>query len=621
MSRRQSVVYAGILAGCLVAALAAGWTTLGVQIDNDAYDFLFRIHPPAPRPQSSLILGIDERSFRRLGGLRRVRSILAEGLERIRDSGARAVVVDLILADAGEAAEDARLAEVFRQTPNLILACSLTRDGWEDPLPEFRSAALALGHAHADPDRYDNVVRQVPLEKVAGAERRWALSLEGFRMARDEAQIEESPGGLLVGGVDIPAPRSDSSPRSLLVRYLPRSPETGRSIREITFSDLADNPALSREFAGKVVFVGITAESAAQDRHMTPYSYGQTMPGVEIHAAAYETMAGGVFLEPAANLNVVLFCLLLAGAAGLAFARLTGWLAYAAGAFIIALAHVVPYMAFRFQVIIPYAAPLSACWLSVAAAASYQHFAVRRQLRRSEAQRDRYQQAIHFVAHEMRSPLTAIQGSSELMSRYQLSEEKRSQIARTINSESKRLGKMIQTFLDVERLSAGQMELKCEAIESGDLVRACLERARPLAERKKMLFTLGAVDNVALAGDRELMEYAVYNLLTNAVKYSPSQTVVEVSCRADGKTLRLAVKDQGIGMDEKELRQVFRKFYRTRKAEASGEAGTGIGLSIVEQIVAHHGGKMEVVSAPGQGSCFTIVLPAAPILAKRPGFE
>ena len=72
--------------------------------------------------------------------------------------------------------------------------------------------------------------------------------------------------------------------------------------------------------------------------------------------------------------------------------------------------------------------------------------------------------------------------------------------------------------------------------------------------------------------------------------------------------LRLAVRDEGIGMDGKELKRIFQKFYRTQRAEQSGESGTGIGLSIVEQIVAHHDGRMEVTSEPGQGSCFTMVL-------------
>jgi signal transduction histidine kinase len=106
------------------------------------------------------------------------------------------------------------------------------------------------------------------------------------------------------------------------------------------------------------------------------------------------------------------------------------------------------------------------------------------------------------------------------------------------------------------------------------------------------------------------MEYVVYNLLTNAVKYSNPDTQISVACRLEGGQARLSVLDQGIGMDAKELHQIFKKFYRTKRAEASGEAGTGIGLSIVEQIVQHHRGKMEVTSEPGKGSCFTVVMPA-----------
>jgi signal transduction histidine kinase len=230
-------------------------------------------------------------------------------------------------------------------------------------------------------------------------------------------------------------------------------------------------------------------------------------------------------------------------------------------------------------------------------------------LRRSEAQTARYQQAVHFVTHEMRTPLTAIQGSSELMTRYNLGEEKRKQIADLINSESKRLARMIETFLNVERLSAGELELKQETFPVRQVLEACLGRARPLAERKQIRFEVGEVADALLTGDRELMEYAIYNLLTNAVKYSPAQTVVTVEGRPDGQHLRLAVRDQGIGMEQHELRKIFQKFYRTGRAVESGEAGTGIGLSIVEQIVLHHGGRIEVTSAPGNGSCFTLVLP------------
>jgi two-component system sensor histidine kinase SenX3 len=198
------------------------------------------------------------------------------------------------------------------------------------------------------------------------------------------------------------------------------------------------------------------------------------------------------------------------------------------------------------------------------------------------------------------------------MGRYNLTDEKRKQMASMINSESKRLAKMIQTFLDVERLSDGEAEIRSEPFDLTEIVDTCLERARALADRKSIELRREELEPGWLQGDRELMEYAVYNLLTNAIKYSPAETVVTVSTQSDGREVKLAVRDQGMGMDEKELRNIGRKFYRTRRAEASGEVGTGIGLSLVQQIVAHHHGRMEVTSAPGAGSCFTMVLPAIP---------
>jgi two-component system sensor histidine kinase SenX3 len=211
----------------------------------------------------------------------------------------------------------------------------------------------------------------------------------------------------------------------------------------------------------------------------------------------------------------------------------------------------------------------------------------------------------------MRTPLTAIQGSSELMGRYaSMPDEKRKQIAGVINSESKRLGRMISTFLSVERLSAGEMELKREQFSARDLVETCIGRAKPLADGKRIAIDSHGLADEPLAGDRELMEYAVYNLLTNAIKYSPGGTQVTVSAGRRGARFQIAVEDQGIGMDQKEVHSIFQKFYRTRKAEESGETGTGIGLSIVREIVHRHGGAIEVTSRPGEGSCFTLVLPA-----------
>src|SRR6185295_6092555 len=134
-------------------------------------------------------------------------------------------------------------------------------------------------------------------------------------------------------------------------------------------------------------------------------------------------------------------------------------------------------------------------WLGTSAAAGYYHLVVRRNLRIEQASRERYQQAMHFVTHEMRTPLSAIQGSSELISRYALTDEKRKQIADLINSESKRLARMVEIFLNVERLTAGQMELKQEPISLKQMMEVCMDRVRPLGERKHIGLTLQPVQD------------------------------------------------------------------------------------------------------------------------------
>ena len=577
--------------------MIAGWSSLAEGMEGSAYDWMFRVSPPAPVQASSVIVAFDEKTLGQTGGMRNLRRTLAGVLTRIGKEEPAVVAIDVGLYDVADPddPDDAALERALAETPNLILASDILpgENRWEDPAPRFRKHAKAIGHVHAAPDP---VSRKLPLEIIAARDRRWAMALEAFRLKTGAAAIEESPESLSTGGAMIPARRETS--RALYIRYADGIPVVSASNTHFP------------EVQGKVVFVGITAQTAARDRLMTPF--GTMMTGVEIHAQAYETMAHREYLKPASLTAVATVCLLLTIAAGLIFATMSGWLAYGLAAIPILIAHLIPHLAFANGSILPYLAPVFASWLSVFLAASWQYFVVRRQLQKSESDKARYQQAIHFVTHEMRSPLTAIQGSSELMGRYNLNDAKRKQMADMINAESKRLARMIQTFLDIERLTDGQMEIRSEMFEAGDVIEQCLERARPLAERKQIELRIEEIEPSTLRGDRELMEYAVYNLLTNAVKYSPSETIVTVSAHRDNSLLRLSVRDQGIGMDDKELRSIFQKFYRTKKAEASGEVGTGIGLSIVDQIVTHHGGRMEVTSAPGKGSCFTMVLPAAP---------
>lgn len=604
----QAAAYAGIFAASFVLAVVAGW--LGTPIDNVAYDWIFRTYQPALQPPECVILAVDEPTLRQPRvGMRGLRRVVADGLTRISAAAPKAVAIDLTLADDGDPADDAALERALAVTKNVVLACDLIENGraWEHPIARFRKPGTVLGHVHAEPGQ-DSISRQIALAKATPRERRWALGLEAYRLSLGADAFLESPDDIQVGNVLIPARVADG--RLMRIRYRPPGPDGRSSIPQISFKELAGNPAVAERMRGKVVFIGVTAQSAIRDKLMTPYSDGNAMPGAEIHANVFETIAQRQFLLAIPHVELLLLCLALSGAGVAAFAFRSGWQAYVLAILAIGLAHAIPYLAFRHNIVVPYVAPVASAWLAALGAGLFQYGTVRRQLGRTEAEKTRYQQAMHFVTHEMRTPLTAIQGSSELMGRYNLTDEKRKQMAQLINSESKRLAKMIETFLNVERLSAGQMKLKTEDFTAPEIVAACVDRCRPLAERKQIGIVVEAVSEVSIAGDRELMEYAIYNLLTNAVKYSPAETEIRISGRLETGQLKIAVRDQGFGMDQHEVRNIFQKFYRTRSAVASGEAGTGIGLSIVEQIVSHHNGRIEVTSTPGKGSCFTLVLPA-----------
>lgn len=600
--RFSGAAYWGALALCFAAAVAGGWTSPATRFDDYVYDWMLGLYPaPDPEP-ASLVLAIDDATLAAFGGQRSLRPILARAVRLASAARPRVLALDVLISDATTPADDRDLEAALAAANNLVLPAEVSPDGaWEFPMEMFRRHAWALGHVEADPRSEDGVTRRIPLETVAGHRRLWAEALESYRLWTGAATIVESPDDLMVGAMRIPSPPGANLTRAMRVRFTP-SPLPAVSVR-----DLAARPALGQLLRDRVVFLGVTSLSLTRDRVRTPY--GEMISGVEVHAQAFETIRRGMFLTAARDSTLLLACALLVFSGGLIFRLTFGWPAYALAAALVACAHALPFFAFPRGVIFPAVPLVLAAWLSVATAASFQYFVVRRRMRRAETGQARYRQAIQFVTHEMRTPLTAIQGSSELMGRYNLNEEKRKQIATMINAESKRLARMIQTFLDVERLSEGAMELKRAPTDLTALVSNCVKRAEPLAERKKIAIESGTLDPATVEGDAELLEYAIYNLLNNAVKYSPESTRITVALSNGGKTAAVSVADQGMGMEPKEMERLFTRFYRTPRAEASGISGTGLGLSIVQQIVNAHGGRIEVASEAGKGSCFTLTLP------------
>ena len=194
------------------------------------------------------------------------------------------------------------------------------------------------------------------------------------------APIIESPEDVEVGRFVIPAPRRQDAP--MLISYTC----TGDPV--ISALEIDQNREMLR---GKVVFIGVTA-LAAEDRAAD--TARERLPASNVHAQIYETISRGRFLTPVRNDVELLVCALFAAAAGLIFELRSGWQAYALGVLLLALAAWTPVEFFRHDIVFPFFAPVAVAWLSIAAgAAIYQHFFVRRQLRRSESERSRYQQA------------------------------------------------------------------------------------------------------------------------------------------------------------------------------------------------------------------------------------
>ena len=602
--------YASLIAAAAVLGLILGWSQIGAQLDVWAYDVSLRLWPPPAESSAALILAIDDESLEAYEGLLRLRGPLAEALEIISQHDPTVVAIDIVLSEPGSEAENNGLEEALRGAPNVVLATHLRLNSgpeggsWVEPLERFRLPAAALGHVHAEPDN-DGVCRRVLSAKVGGMTRRWAMGLEAYRLAHGTEFVRETDEGLEVSGLFIPASRREG--RSLPIRFAnPRSP-----IERISLKQVLEHPESASVVKNRAVFVGVDIAGGIDRYLMTPYSFGNAMSGVEINANVYETLERGRLLHSVPNSTVLAATLALAIAVGFCFWKLRGTPALLVAAGLLAAAHLAPVVSFAGDYILNAAPLLAVGWLTFLSGGCYQYFVVRGKLASAERQRERYQRAVHYVTHEMRSPLTAIQGSSELISRYPLSEEKRKQIAGLIHQESKRLARMVEMFLSVERLRAGQLELQRQAVGADDILARCIERVLPLTRRKQIRIEHSGGTGDSIWGDPEFLDYACYNLLANAVKYSPANTSITVRAWRHHENVRISVEDRGYGMDENEIKQIFRKFYRTNRAQRSGQDGTGLGLAIVEEIVVQHGGSIEVESRINRGSRFTLSLPRA----------
>lgn len=217
---------------------------------------------------------------------------------------------------------------------------------------------------------------------------------------------------------------------------------------------------------------------------------------------------------------------------------------------------------------------------------------------------------VSTVSHELRTPLTSLRGFTELMLKRDFSPQKQREFLSIIYNESVRLTNLINDFLDIQRMESGRQVYHFETVSLPEFIRDTLSLFMTQGGTHDFRLELGATLEPARA-DSDCLRQVLTNLLSNAIKFSPKGGVVTVSAWRQDEQLLISVADQGMGIPQEALSQLFSKFFRVDNQETRSIGGTGLGLALVKKIIEAHEGEVWVESAEGVGSTFFFTLPLA----------
>jgi PAS domain S-box-containing protein len=215
---------------------------------------------------------------------------------------------------------------------------------------------------------------------------------------------------------------------------------------------------------------------------------------------------------------------------------------------------------------------------------------------------------ISAVSHEMRTPLTAILGYIQFIIENELDMAQTKEYLGTVYRETERLKELIDNFLDIQRLRTKKGFCNFMPLALRPLLEEAITLFANASDKHRLNMDADAKLPMVL-GDGEGLHRVLSNLLSNAIKYSPDGGNVVLGAKRDGDRVMLWVKDEGIGIQKEEVAKIFDRFYRVDNTARRTTVGTGLGLTLVREIITAHGGLVWVESIPGQGSTFYISLP------------
>jgi heavy metal sensor kinase len=233
---------------------------------------------------------------------------------------------------------------------------------------------------------------------------------------------------------------------------------------------------------------------------------------------------------------------------------------------------------------------------------------------------DAVQQMRQFTAsisHELRTPLTALRGEAEVALMEARTPEAYRRVLASQLEEFDKLTQMINRLLTLARAEGGEIHLATDRVNVSDLVSSLAAQMEPMVSWKNIRLRVNVDDDIFVGGDRDWLESAVLNLLDNAIKFTPEGGEVNVAVSMKDRSVRLDIRDTGIGIPSEALPHVFERFFRAEPSRSKEFEGAGLGLALVKWVVENHHGRVGVESEIGKGSCFTIWLPAATVPEKQ----
>ena len=216
---------------------------------------------------------------------------------------------------------------------------------------------------------------------------------------------------------------------------------------------------------------------------------------------------------------------------------------------------------------------------------------------------------VSIVAHELRTPLASVLGFTSVLLQREVTDEQRREYLGIIEAQARRLGALVNDFLDVQHLEAGKLSIAKEMVDVGSVIRQQTELFAGQSPKHLLDVSLPPTP-LPVRGDSNRLAQVVANLLSNAIKYSPDGGVVRVAGNRNDDVVRVSIQDEGVGIPAELQRDIFDKFVRGH-ATAEGIEGSGLGLAISRSLVEAHGGSIDFKSTKGRGSTFWFEIPTA----------